>query len=425
MKKWVVYSILGFIFVVANIKITESIYEGGNLRNIVDSRTDSEGYYQYLPWTFVKENPLGQPYAVWLDNGYTLNKYTMGVAILESPFFFLAHEYSKWKKIEATGYTSTYGHFIAAGTNIYLFISFCVLFSLLVKQFSKQIALLSIVAVYLGTNLFYYGTIESGMSHVYSFFCFTMYLFFTDKYYENNKTKYIVALGAFLGLATLIRPTNILLIFIFIFYKSYSINDFKARLLFHVKRYYNFAIIFIIALIVFSPQMWYWYELTGKYLYYSYQNETFKYWNAPKIFKVLAGHKSGWLLYSPIMIFSLVGLGLGVKQKKVNAPIMIIIFLVILYICSSWWAYTFGCAFGYRSFTEYSALLIFPLALCLEQVSKIKVIIPKIIIATVFLMFILYSLRMTFLYIVTHGCWDGPNWHWIQYLNILKQVFPF
>ncbi len=185
-----------------------------------------------------------------------------------------------------------------------MYIALYVLYVMLSKKTSWVIALISVIAIYLGTNLFYYTVVESGMSHAYSFFCFVMFVYFTDKYYIQKSLKNTLALGLFLGIATLIRPTNILLTILFLFYETYTIEDVKKRIVFHFKHYYNFIILLIVGLIVFFPQMTYWYALTGKYIFYSYRNETFSNWNSPKILEVIAGHKSGWLLYSPVMIFS-------------------------------------------------------------------------------------------------------------------------
>ncbi len=424
MKKSTViqFFVFGVLFVFINLKIAEYYHTKG-FASIVKSGSDSEGYYQYLPYLFINKDILHQPYGVWLENSFILNKYTCGVAILETPFFFVAHILSNMKGQSTTGFDNIYGYFIVMAACVYMYIALFVLYRLLSKQFRESIAFISIAAIYLATNLFYYTIIESGMSHVYSFFCFTMFIYYVDKYYEEEKLKDIIVLGFFLALATLIRPTNLLLILLFIFYKTYNFSDFKERIIFHLKRYYHFIIFLIIGLIVFSPQMYYWQQLTGKYIFYSYQNETFINWSSPKILEVLVGHKSGWLLYSPIMLFSIIGLTMAMKQKVLSAPAISLIFILILYICASWWAYTFGCGFGYRSFSEYSAILIFPMALFLNQGLINKKMLLRLFIIFGLIVFTYYNLKITRLYYLSGGCWDGPNWHWTDYLEVLKKVF--
>ena len=142
---------------------------------------------------------------------------------------------------------------------------------------------------------------------------------------------------------------TIIFLLLFVFYNTYSFQDVKERLAFHLKQYYNFIILFILGIVVFIPQMMYWHALTGKFVFYSYQNETFSNWKSPKILEVIAGPKSGWLIYCPIMILSLIGLIMAWRKKAVNAKVTTFIFLCLLYVCSSWWAYTFGAAYGSSS----------------------------------------------------------------------------
>lgn len=233
-----------------------------------------------------------------------------------------------------------------------------------------------------------------------------------------------MAFSFFFGLATLIRPTNILLILLFLFYEVYSIEELKRRIASHLKKYYIFIIMIGVSLIVAFPQMLYWYYTTGKPIVFSYgyNHESFSNWKSPKIIEVLIGHKSGWLTHTPIMLLSLIGLIISIKMRKVSAPIIIIIFGLTLWICASWWAYTFGCSFGYRSFVEYYVLLILPTALLVFKIlnGNSKFLILVFLLLTAILIYL--NIQMTYLYIKA-GCWDGPDWHWSDYFNILKLSF--
>ena len=415
------FFVLGFIFVFINLKISDHFYPKG-FSWAINTSSDAEGYYQYLPNFFINDNILHQPYGAQLENGCRLDKYTCGVALLEAPFFFLAHTVTIINHHKSKGFDNIYGYFVVIAACVYMYIALFVLFRIITRRFGEFIALISVVSIYLGTNLFYYTINEAGLSHTYSFFCFVMFIYFVGKYYEQKNLKNIIGLSIFLAIATLIRPTNILLLLLFLFYEIYTIQDFKQCVVFHLKHYYNFIIILIVGLIVFSPQIAYWYALTGKFIFYSYQNETFSNWNSPKIIEVLVGHKSGWLLYSPIMVFSLIGLVIAIKNKMLSAPAIFIIFIVILYVCASWWAYTFGCAFGYRSFSEYSAILIFPMALFFHKVFWSKKTLFKLLLFVALIVCIYYNLKLTRLYYLSGGCWDGPNWYWSDYIEKLKLV---
>ena len=49
--------------------------------------------------------------------------------------------------------------------------------------------------------------------------------------------------------------------------------------------------------------------MTGHWLYYSYTEEGFKYWNEPKIAAVLFDVQNGLFLYSPLVLLMMAGLG--------------------------------------------------------------------------------------------------------------------
>ena len=56
------------------------------------------------------------------------------------------------------------------------------------------------------------------MSHVYSFALFAVFILLTQKWYKNPSVKNSVLVGLLSGLISLIRPTNIIIVLIFVFY---------------------------------------------------------------------------------------------------------------------------------------------------------------------------------------------------------------
>lgn len=414
------FILLCILFVSFNLKTARERYRD-DFDHVLMS--DARGYYNYLPYTFIYHDVLHQEYAWPLPNGYTQNKYTYGVALLESPFFFAAHSIALLSGDKADGYTPIYGWAVLIAANVYLFIGFWLLFVLLKERFGSFLSFLSLAILMWATNLYYYSVVEAGMSHVYSFFCFSAFLFFVDRYYRNFQKKDLFGIAVFYALITLIRPTNGLLLLLYLFYDVYTLAAFKARVLFHLKQLWAVLLFFVVGLVVFAPQLWYWHSISGNFILYSYGDETFKYLKEPKLLQVLAGYKSGWLFYSPVMIYSLAGIVLAWKRKVFSMPVFVPVFLTVFYLCASWWAYTFGAAFGYRSFIEFYALLVFPMALCLETIFKEG----KWYFALLTLIFIagcMYSnLLVSDYYVAMGGCWDGPQWTFAKEMDMLRGAF--
>ena len=178
-----------------------------------------------------------------------------------------------------------------------------------------------------------------------------------------------------------------------------------------------------IAFIVFLPQMTYWHLTTGKWFTYSYSYastgpEGFDYWKNPQIFKVLFGVVSGWYIYSPVMILSLAGLVWMLLKKQTGSLAILIVFLIILYINSSWWCYSFDCAFGYRSFIEFYALFAIAIAILLQALIPSEVFIRTGIIIVLAVFFSYLNIRMSLLY-NWDPCWCCGKWNWKNYAKVV------
>ncbi len=76
-----------------------------------------------------------------------------------------------------------------------------------------------------------------------------------------------------------------------------------------------FKAIALLFMLPIFPQLLYWKLVSGNWLFYSYGNEGFDFLH-PHIFDGLFCFKNGWLSYTPIMLFGLIGIVLMHKKKK-------------------------------------------------------------------------------------------------------------
>ncbi len=137
-----------------------------------------------------------------------------------------------------------------------------------------------------------------------------------------------------IGLLSLIRPSNIIVILFFFLYGVTDIRSLKACI-----KKISFKHILIVSLCIFSiwlPQYLYWKHTTGHYIFYSYTDERF-FFNKPKIIDGLFSFRKGWLTYTPVMFFALTGIAL-LKNNLKQLQLATIIFISInVYIIFSWW----------------------------------------------------------------------------------------
>jgi len=414
--------ILGILFVLLNLYASESL----PVKHEYILGSDGRGYYNYLPYTFIKHDVAHQDWSALQPNGNSMNKFTMGVAILEIPFFFGAHLYSLISGLPAGGYSPPYTYALLISVALYVFLGLYFLFKFLKPKFGKTVSLIVVIVLYYATNLYHYTVYEPAMSHGYSFFLLALFVYSLDFFIQAPKMKNAIACGIPLALAVLIRPTNILYALLFILYDVYSFRALIERLRFifmHIKYY---LMIIFIGILFFTPQILYWSYTSGHFTIYSYVSkdyiETFKYLTSPKIYQVLLGVESGWLIYSPVFIFFFVGLFICLFKKINHSFGILLIFLIILYLNASWWAYTFSCSFGYRSLIEYYPLCAIPIAYLFSKIFNRKKIVPKIAMIFLLTVFSFFNVRIAGFY-YKEPCWSAPEWTWVNYNKIINNAF--
>jgi hypothetical protein len=390
-------------------------------------RDDVQYYYAYLPAVFIHHD-IGLHYLgadsllqqaqitpVKLESGARLIKMACGTAVCYAPFFFLAHGYSLLFG-NADGYASPYAWLLVIGGLFYAGVSLLVLRNLLLRYFSDAAVAFTIISILLGTNLFYYAAFEGLMSHVYACFAFVMVIWFTIQFFELPRRRSAAALGFFCGLSTIIRPNDAMIILVPMLYGITSTAALRNRpgfILIHWKKIMLAAIAFLIPCLL---QMWYWKVVTGHWFYYSYQGEPF-YFNDPQFLNTLFSYRKGWLLYTPVMVFSLTGFFFMFRAVRKLAVPILFFFLLNLYVLASWWCWWYGGSFGNRAFVESYGLMIFPLAAFFETAFRSRVM--KMVVALPVVFFIFLNLFQTDQYRegIIHYDRMGGKAYWIVFLK--------
>ena len=386
-----------------------------NPRGVIWS--DAEGYYKYLPAVFVlkdvRQMPAGSVTPLLNDRGEYLNKYTVGVSYFQAPLFLLTLAILHPERRGAGEiFGDWFAYAVALSGFFVVFIGLWFLQRALQRHFSPQAVAWTLFSVFLGTNLFHYATKEMGMSHAYSFALAAFLVWHVPRFYANPGAKNAVILGVALGWITLIRPTNIVLILYVLLYDVYSWKAALERVKYWATRYRTVGWVAAASVLMWLPQMWYWHEMTGYWFRYSYTNEGFIYWAAPKVAAVLFDPQNGLVLYSPITVLMFGSVAHNLSVRKHSAPAVLLILLVSTYLFASWWAWWFGGAFGARAYVELFALLALPLAVFYEKTLSIRNRWAKggLLACCVFLMY--YSVKLSLLYNTLPGPWDGADWRW-------------
>jgi hypothetical protein len=326
---------------------------------------DADQYYSYLPATFIYHDlDFNYTTRYWLiktPTGKQVPKMTSGVAIMMTPFFLLGHKIAINQNSPQDGYSEPYGTCVHYGSMFYALMGLIILAFVLRRFYSDMITALTIITLFFATNLFYYTFRDGEMAHSYSFFLVSLFVWLTCRWHERQKSIYFLWLGLTVGLATLVRPTEILIFLVFVLYGVYSFSGLVEKIKNIVFSYKNIPLFLMGFILIWSPQLIFWKMQAGSFLFFSYGDEGF-FWTDPKIVNFLFGYRKGWFVYTPIMLFAIAGLFM-LKTKNKNFKLAIIAYLILnIYVLSCWWCWWFGGGFSSRSLVQGYAFLAIPLA---------------------------------------------------------------
>lgn len=408
MNKYVKY---GIYFLIAGIVINHLfrlVFHSVPVDKLIMG-SDPVGYYQYLPAFFLEDwdkfNYL--PWAIPFGETKWLSVFTCGVAILWSPFFLLGHFFTIFLGYEANGWGNIYFGFILVAALFYVYVGLLFLYKFLLSYFDSQSALRTTILMFIATNLFYYTTIlGTGMSHAYSFSLICIFLYYVQQFYRQPSLKYVICFSLPISLAVLIRPTNVIAFLFVLLYDVRTLRDLKDRFLFWFKNYTYLLVVILTGFVVFIPQMIYWHTVTGKFIYYSYQDFGFSNWLTPKFGVVLFGKFNGWLTYTPLVFFALYGLFALLRERAMHSMATLVILICALYINASWWAPTFSAALGQRAMIDFLPFIAIPLAWSVQRIS----LSPRrlrIFFLVILLVIIYFNVQFSFRYDPVVW-WDSP-----------------
>ena len=344
---------------------------------------DAACYYAYLP-QFINnkdstltidelQHPDMAPSNryVTAPNGNRVIKTSMGMSFMYLPFYlagYVLHFFSSGNS--GTGMEIEYREAMQFFGTFCLLSGLLLLRSMLKKYFSEGVIALTLLIIALGTNALYYTTYEGCMSHIPDFMLFVIFLFCTQRWHLRPSLRNSIILGLLYGLIVLIRPTNILAGWLFLLYNVSNWQEMKDRIFFLLLKWPMIVVMAIATIAVWIPQMVYWYHLTGQLFFYSYGIERF-FFLKPKIFYGLLGGRKGWLIYTPMAWFMLLGFIFVPRYVKRMLLPSLVLLVVFVYITFSWWCWWYGGSFGCRPIIDIYGILAFPLASLLAVVFEV------------------------------------------------------
>lgn len=342
-------------------------------RPLVVTTWDAFGYYVYLPAFFIYNDAktlnwldsTDRKYHLtggngWqaekLENGNYTFKYLGGVAIMQMPLFLIGHFVAGLLSYPQDGFSPPYQYAITLGALIYCLLGLLVLRRVLLRYFDDIVVTVTLLLTALATNLMQYAADDNGQSHVYIFMLYAVVLAATDSWHRKPRAWIAFAVGYIIGLATMSRPTEAIMLLIPLLWNTNgkSVTKEKWRLVWTNKPHVWLAVIG--GLVGILPQLIYWKYSTESFIYdVGSKWVFFNPW-----FRVLFGWEKGWFIYTPVTIFFVIGLFFLKKYPFKNAILWF--FILNLWIIISWEDWRYGGSYSTRALVQSYPVMAFSLA---------------------------------------------------------------
>lgn len=342
---------------------------------------DAASYYWYLPATFIyqdlKQQEFGDSIIAKYDftpefeqsyvheSGNRVITYSSGLAFMHLPAFVAGHVIAKATNYPADGFSMPYQVAVQLWSLLWALIGLWFFRRLLLHYYSDQVTAITLILLVFGSNYLNYAGFDVTLTHAWLFTIYVFLILNTRLFYKAPSAKYAMRIGLLTGLAILIRPSDMVAALIPLLWGMETIrfSAIKERLSFF-KRYFKFIAIAVVCTIaVGSIQVIYWLYVTGQPLVYSYADKGFS-WLHPHFKDYTFSYRSGWLMYTPLLILAFVGL-IPYLWKGKNKVAVIIFFLLNYYIVAAWDVWWYG-GMGGRAMVQSYAVLFFPIATLVE-----------------------------------------------------------
>lgn len=344
--------------------------------------SDGTHYYAYLPSVILDGDlDFTNDYAVLLagepekleeytstltPTGRPVNVWAIGPAILWAPFFLLAHLVVAALSaigvgVQADGYGYPYQATVLTGSILYGTLGLwfvCRAVRRVVDDPRAVVAATLTVAA--GGNLIYYMTVEPHMSHAPGVFASGLFFYTWLSRRGDASLQQAVRLGAIAGIMALIRPqTGLFLVLPLLDQLLLGRRNEGGEKPAVVSVISSAALSGVVALLVFTPQLYVWQRLWGTFLSspYEMRGEEFS-WLRPQLVEVLFSGQRGLFLWHPVFLFGVAGLVILLRRHRALAVTALFGIGLQIYLVASWWAWDQGKSFGGRMFIESTPIFV-------------------------------------------------------------------
>jgi len=274
------------------------------------------------------------------------NVYPIGPAIFWTPFYLPLQ-----MLLGGDGYSFLYQYITGAVSCLYAIAGLIFLYRLLAKYFSEEVSALTIIGIAFGTNLFFYGSLDTVNSHSFSFFVATILL--TLIMQKNS----LVLIGLCTGVLSLMRTQDaiFLLLSFPIIINSIGEQNRRSAIILQVRNILMLIAGFIVG---FLPQLVAWQVVYGTFTRSPYM-DSYHYFNffRPHLVEVLFSTNSGLFFWTPLTALCLLGIFYKGKISGIQKTFFVLLFIVQWFLIASWSFWWQGESYSGRMFISLLPIL--------------------------------------------------------------------
>lgn len=320
---------------------------------------------------------LGQPKPSFRTRtGHLENHFTVGPAILWSPFLLLAHGGVLLARllgfsVPANGFSVPYRYAMAFGTALYGLLGLLLSFRLACRYIRPLWSFLATITIWWASSLSVYMYLNPSWSHAHSAFIVALFLFYWDSTRESRTLPQWLLLGLIVGLMLNVYYPNLMVVSILVleaveqyvqaFRSRPAASSTSTQLL---TRHLLFGLVVGLTLLPTFITRWIVYGGPFETGYLPIRNFL---WSSPMFLKVLFSSNHGLFSWTPLLAIACLGLILAaIRIPRIGVPLLVasIAFYLFITFYPDWAGIS---SFGNRFFVSLTAMFIFGLAMALDR----------------------------------------------------------
>jgi hypothetical protein len=315
--------------------------------------------------------------------GHLDNHFSVGPAILWSPFLLVAHAgvllaRTMGAQIPADGFSAPYRIAMAFGTALYGFLALLIAFRLTRKYVPAHFAFLATLAIWWASSFPIYMYFNPSWSHAHSAFAVSLFLWYWHETREHRSIYQWCVLAVICGLMVNVYYVNaMMLVVILVEAVGQYVAAFPARSENHTasfgpaqlfSRHFLFAILVLFCLL---PTFITRYIVYGGPFESGYIPLRDWSWRSPYFSAVLFSSEHGLFSWTPIALFAVAGLFIfRFREPRVGTPFLAaaLAFYIVIACYPDWAGIS---SYGNRFFVSLTPLFILGLAVFLQQIAEV------------------------------------------------------